>query len=64
MKVDGNISDLFFNTEHGVMYDVDGNFEEFTSLEEEAKDFLACLDHLGVATPTVEELIEDFNNRI
>jgi hypothetical protein len=64
MKVEGNISDLFFNTEHGVKYDEDGNFEEFASLEEEAKDFLDALDRLGVSTPTVAELIEDFHNRI
>ena len=64
MRVDGNISDLFFNTAHEIIYDVDGNFEEYASLEEEAKEFLDCLDRLGVSTPTVEELVEDFNNRV
>lgn len=64
MRVNGNISDLFFNTEHGAIYDEDGNFEDYACLEEEAKEFLDCLDRLGVATPTIEELIEDFENRL
>ena len=59
MSVNANISDLFFNTEH--VYDSNGNC---TELKEEAYDFLGCLDRLGVATPTVEELIEDFYNRL
>ena len=63
--VDGNISDLFFNSEHTT--DGDGNH---VSLREEARDFLACQwrsrrrDRLGVCTPTVDELIQDFRDRL
>lgn len=68
MRVDGNISDLFFNTWHHFRPTTDergkpdgGDYDE---LEAEAKDFIACLDRLGVATPTVTELIEDFRARV
>lgn len=65
MRVDGNISDLFFNTEHHAAYDSeDGQFLDHDQLEQEAWDFLTCLQALGVAAPTVAELIEDFHNRI
>lgn len=56
--VNGNISDLFFNTEHRFG---DG---EYPDLQAEGEDFLACLDRLGVATPTIEELIQDFKDRL
>jgi hypothetical protein len=36
----------------------------YDQLEDEAQDFLACLDRLGVPTPTVEELIADFYARL
>lgn len=65
-KVNGNISDLFFNTEHHYApppkkSGVGGTYPE---LESEAKDFLACLGALGVTTPTVEELVADFYARL
>ncbi len=57
-RVDGNISDLFFNTEHVFG---DGDYPE---LQQEAQDFLDCLDRLGVATPNAGDLIADFMNRL
>ena len=62
--VNQDISDLFFNTDHRALHDSKGQFIEHNDLEEEAKMFLACLDRLGIATPTAEELIADFNARI
>lgn len=64
MRVDGNISDLFFNTEHNAAYDDDGDFRDYDQLESEATDFLGALYNLGVSVPKVEELIEDFYNRL
>ena len=65
MRVDGNISDLFFNTEHHAAYDSDdGQFLDHDQLEAEAGWFLRCLEHLGVEVPTIEDLIEDFHNRL
>ncbi len=64
MRVDGNISDLFFNTEHHVSHDQKGQFADHDELETEAKYFLDCLDRLGVPTPTVDELIADFRERL
>lgn len=56
--VEANISDLFFNTEH-----VFGD-GEYPELKDEAESFLGCLDRLGVPTPTVDELITDFMDRL
>jgi hypothetical protein len=60
MRVDGNISDLFFNTEHA--YNLGTG--EYHQIETEAQDFLESLDRLGVSVPSVADLIEDFHNRI
>jgi len=57
-RVDGNISDLFFNTEH-----VFGD-GEYPELKQEAEDFLDCLDRLGVSIPTTGDLITDFMDRL
>ncbi len=62
-RVNGNISDLFFNTEHHASYD-EGQFVEHDHLSEEATDFLGCLHNLGVDCPTVDELIHDFRERL
>lgn len=67
LRVDANISDLFFNTdlsntrimERGQFVDYDED-----KLKEEAQMFLSSLDRLGVATPSVEELIADYYGRI
>ena len=66
MRVDGNISDLFFNTEHHfVPPDKNqGMAGMYDQLETEAEHFLACLDRLGVPTPTTEDLIADFYARL
>lgn len=66
--VDPNISDLFFNTEldNCKLKDAKGNFEGWdeSKLKQEAQDFLSCLDRLGVITPSIEDLIGDFYDRV
>lgn len=61
--VDTNISDLFFNTDHATTVDNKGTFENYSNLEDEGKMFLACLKRLGVAVPTLPQLIADFLGR-
>ena len=65
--IDGNISDLFFNTDVNVAaeHDLHGNFTGYneTKLRNEAEMFLACLDRLNVAIPTIDELLADFHGR-
>lgn len=66
--VEGNISDLFFNTEHHFKPETDARGKtvggEHDELEQEAKDFLDCLDRLCVPVPTVDELVADFKKRL
>ena len=67
MKVDANISDLFFNTDlQGTKIMDRGQFVGFDEpkLREEARVFLACLKRLNVPVPSVEDLIADFYGRI
>lgn len=68
MRVDQNISDLFFNTDisDAVLKDEKGQFAGYDqwALKNEADVFLACLDRLGVAAPTSDELLADFYARI
>lgn len=72
MTIDGNISDLFFNTDNSgaVIINVGpagsrcyGGYEE-EKLRDNAKMFIACLQRLGCQVPTVDELIADFYRRI
>lgn len=68
-KVDGNISDLFFNTDVSAARKLDkkGHFEgwEESVLLQEADDMLRCLERLGVPNlPTAIQLVEDFYKRI
>lgn len=67
-RVDTNISDLFFNTDLSAtkMLDPKGNFTGYNEekLREEAQMFLSALDRLGVATPSVEDLIADYYGRL
>lgn len=67
-RIDGNISDLFFNTDLGAarINNGDGQFVGFDDavLREEATQFLACLDRLGVPIPAVNDLIDDFHRRL
>lgn len=68
MSIDGNISDLFFNTEMSVteLHDAKGDFAGYdeAKLRDEAALFLGCLDRLGVSTPSVDDLLSDFYGRI
>lgn len=68
MKINGNISDLFFNTdlEDTKKKDAHGNFNGFDEekLNEEASSFLASLQWLGVEVPSCEDLIADFYARL
>lgn len=64
MRVNGNISDLFFNTDHHFRAGDKTEAGHHDNLPEEAQDFLDCLDRLGVPVPTSQELIADFYNRL
>lgn len=67
-KIDGNISDLFFNLdlEAATIKTADGEFAGFDDdkLRAEAAWFLNCLDRLGVPIPSADDLIADFHSRV
>ena len=68
MRVDANISDLFFNTDISDARQTDSK-GHFTGFDGEAllglaEDTLGCLSRLGVAVPTPQELVADFHKRI
>jgi hypothetical protein len=58
--VDTHISDIFFNTEH-VYNRITGEYE---MLRDEAEGLIDSLDGLGIPTPSVEALMNDFRERI
>jgi len=68
VRIDGNISDLFFNLdlEATVVKDANGKFVCFDDdkLRAEAGWFIECLDRLNVAVPSIDELIADFYARV
>ena len=68
MAIDQNISDLFFNTdlELAKTRDARGDFTGWSeaALRREAESFLGYLDRIGVARPTVDELLADFHARL
>jgi hypothetical protein len=67
MRINGDISDLFFNTDHNsAEYDSNKRFVGYNhdKLREAAELFLLSLERLGVAVPTVDELTADFYGRI
>lgn len=65
--VDGNISDLFFNTDVSATakHDAHGQFTGYDheALRAEVQMFLGCLQRLGIEVPTEDELIVDFLER-
>ena len=67
MIVDGNISDLFFNTnmDHATIYE-NGRFLGYKEnvIAKEATTFIETLSRLGVATPAPADLVADFYARI
>lgn len=64
-RVNGDISDLFFNTDVSAAFsgDTESGYDA-AKLEQEAMQFLASLGRLGVDVPTVDDLIADFHGRI
>lgn len=60
-RVHTALSDIFFNSHHEGDGDGDGTH---TNLHQEASDLIESLQSLGVDTPTVEELIGDFIDRL
>lgn len=68
MRVDANISDLFFNTDisDARLLDAKGNFVGFNeeAMLGVAEDTLGCLSRLGVAVPSPRELVDDFYKRV
>lgn len=66
-RVNGDISDLFFNTEHNAAeYNGQRQFTGYNEpkLREAAEMTLGSLARLGVDVPSVDELIADFYGRI
>lgn len=68
MAINGNISDLFFNTDvsGAAEHDASGQFTGYddAKLREEARLFLNCLIRLDVEVPTADDLIADFYARV
>jgi hypothetical protein len=68
MSIDGNISDLFFNTEHdeAAVFDQSGQFKGYDDalLHDLAVGFLTSLVALGVTVPSASELVDDFQRRL
>lgn len=69
MRVDPNISDLFFNTDVDAArrYDKKGHFDCFDhgTMMIEAGHVLGCLERLGVPNlPTADDLVADFLARV
>lgn len=68
MQVNGNISDLFFNTDvsAAAQHDLNGKFTgwDHDKLCAEAQMFLDCLQRLGVDAPPIDDLIADFHKRV
>lgn len=60
MRVNGDISDIFFNMDHGR----DEDTGERPNLADNAQLLTKGLERLGVSAPTVGDLIQDFYNRI
>ncbi len=68
MSINGDISDLFFNHDHGdisVMND-QNQFDHYDDdkLRESARDFIGYLKRLNVAAPSVDDLVADFYGRV
>jgi len=68
-NVDGNISDMFFNTDLShckIKNSSNGMFMGFdeNKLKAEAEVFLGYLKRIRVPVPTVDELIADFYSRM
>lgn len=68
MKVDTNISDLFFNTDHDNAVLTEGKtFAGYddAKLLDNAEMTLGCLKRLGVQDlPAARELVQDFHGRV
>lgn len=71
VRVDANISDLFFNRdlEAAKLYDTKGGPRMFVGyddekLRDEAQMMLESLTRLGVAVPSADDLIADFYDRL
>lgn len=67
IRVDANISDLFFNTQHdAATHDRNDQFAGYDEekLESAASDVLGSLRRLGVPVPSVDDLIADFYGRL
>lgn len=60
------LSDLFFNHDHGIPFDVIKTKEAYDqAILDSAKDFLKCYSKiLSCEIPTAEELFSDFLGRL
>lgn len=68
MRVNTNISDLFFNYDLSDAHreDTGGDFCGYDDgvMLEKAADVIFSLEHLGVEVPTARELVDDFHARL
>jgi hypothetical protein len=67
-KVSAEVSDLFFNTDHGdaAVYDANGIFERYDedALLDDATNFAGCIERaFGVAIEP-SDLVEDYLDRV
>lgn len=68
MRVDPNVSDLFFNHDVSACanHDALGDFTGYDDAKMlyEAQSVIDCLDRLNVSVPSARELVDDFYARV
>lgn len=67
IRIDTNISDLFFNTDlSDTRVMENGQFARYDEgkMRTEAELFLGCLERLGVPVPSPEDLVADYYARV
>ena len=63
VKVNGDVSDIFFNMDHRPEFDDKGN-GDYMDLKDNAELLSGALRRMGAADYTPDELIADFYARI
>jgi hypothetical protein len=63
-RVNGDISDIFFNMDHKPIVDKDSKTVIYQDMHDNAVLLQQCLQRLGVDCPDEEALIADFYKRL